>query len=91
MVPHSSQMQVLISSPAAEICRKLREAGQLVVYSKDLAWLYKTAYNLAIQGMSSWEDTTSILECFGVAVDVSRNHLSSDAILNIFLVDEDLP
>ncbi|KAJ9094940.1 hypothetical protein QFC21_005732 [Naganishia friedmannii] len=57
---------------AVEICRKLQEASQLVVYAKDCAWLYKTAYNLAIQGMSSWENTDSILACFGVAVDLMR-------------------
>ncbi|KAJ9115466.1 hypothetical protein QFC22_005224 [Naganishia vaughanmartiniae] len=57
---------------AVEICRKLQEAGQLVVYAKDCAWLYKTAYNLALQGLSSWENTDSILTCFEVAVDLMR-------------------
>jgi hypothetical protein len=56
---------------ALEICRDLESKGELAVYSKDAAWLYKTAYNLAIEGISTWDDTNLIVECFDVAVDVS--------------------
>lgn len=56
---------------ALEICQDLEQKGQLAVFSKDTAWLYKTAYNLGIEGISMWDDTYLIIECFSVAISVS--------------------
>ncbi|KAJ9108211.1 hypothetical protein QFC20_003575 [Naganishia adeliensis] len=72
-VPKQAVSSVLgLYRQALEICQDVEQRGQLSVYSKDTAWLYKTAYNLGIEGISMWDDTDLIIECFSVAVSLMK-------------------
>ena len=47
--------------------------GTAVVGTKDISWLWRTAYNTAIQGCSEWENyEDSISDLFDIARQVGR-------------------
>ena len=55
--------------------------GTAVVGTKDISWLWRTAYNTAVQGCSEWdnqEDTISDL--FDISRQVSRRNEGSTAL-----------
>jgi hypothetical protein len=46
--------------------------------SKDLSWLWRTAYNCAVQGCTDWEDAGErISELFDIAKAVSKFFVAS--------------
>ena len=60
-----------LTFPALDICRKLESQGDLASHAKDTAWLYKSLFNLSLDGLNRWSETEHIVEGFTVAVEVS--------------------
>ncbi|GHJ83681.1 hypothetical protein NliqN6_0083 [Naganishia liquefaciens] len=55
---------------ALDICRKLESQGDLALHAKDTAWLYKSLFNLSLDGLNRWSETEHIVEGFTVAVEM---------------------
>lgn len=52
------------------------ERKALHLINKDVGWLWRTAYNAAVQGCTEWEDTSRVAQLFEVAselLDISIN------------------
>lgn len=46
----------------------MRTQGRATTVTKDISWLWRTAYNCAVQGCSEWENTEDeVAELFDIA------------------------
>ncbi|KIY73384.1 hypothetical protein CYLTODRAFT_386998 [Cylindrobasidium torrendii FP15055 ss-10] len=66
---------------AVKLVAKAQKEKTAQMVTKDVSWLWRTAYNCAVQGCSEWEDEARIAALF----DVARELL--EAVVAISLVD----
>ncbi|EPS99649.1 hypothetical protein FOMPIDRAFT_1124216, partial [Fomitopsis schrenkii] len=83
----SSLAQVLIGHfrTAILLIKKLEESANLTFVIRDIAWLWRAAYNCAIQGCSEWEHAESTVSDI---FDIARQLL--EAYRDVSLTDTDV-
>jgi hypothetical protein len=64
---------VLIVVPAKFLVEEAVSQKAVSLITKDVSWLWRMAYNLAVQGCSDWEEqyVTHAMELFGIAKEVN--------------------
>ena len=64
---------VLIVVPAKFLVEAAVSQKALSLITKDVSWMWRMAYNLAVQGCSDWEEQyiTYTMELFGIAKEVN--------------------
>lgn len=50
---------------------QFQEKNRTAVIAKDISWLWRTAYNCAVQGCTEWEDEEAVSHLFDLARQVS--------------------
>lgn len=53
------------------IVKSLQQSESLALKYKEVAWLYKTAYNTCFQALNSWDLKEKLVEMMDVSVEVS--------------------
>lgn len=66
------------------LIKKLEESVNLTLVIRDIAWLWRAAYNCAIQGCSEWEHAEStVSDIFDIARQVRCSLNPSTSVLSI--------
>ena len=66
------------------LIKKLEETANLTLAMRDIAWLWRAAYNCAIQGCSEWEHAEStVSDLFDIARQVRCLLNPSTSVLSI--------
>ncbi|KZT68843.1 hypothetical protein DAEQUDRAFT_711357 [Daedalea quercina L-15889] len=87
----SSLVRVLIGHfrTAILLIKKLEESANLMTATRDISWLWRAAYNCAIQGCSEWEEAEStVSDIFDIArqlLEIYRDASLADIDVEIYL------
>ncbi|KAI0085689.1 meiosis protein SPO22/ZIP4 like-domain-containing protein [Irpex rosettiformis] len=77
---------------ARTLITQLQQGKAATVIAKDISWLWRTAYNCAVQGCTEWEDEETVSRLFEVARELLEIYSTSvltenDSELSVYLAN----
>ncbi|KAI0697156.1 hypothetical protein BC835DRAFT_1413864 [Cytidiella melzeri] len=93
--PHSLGVSIFTLQStlvASTMITDFQERKAIMVIAKDISWLWRTAYNCAVQGCTEWGDEEAVSHLFGVSRELLELYCTSvlteaDAELSVYLAN----